>query len=109
MTGETVLAFAKTTQLFRDPIRGEEVLSAMDFERLRGKLLVAFQDVTVDDLTDEQKAAFTSLQDSFVAGSSRLDDLVGKVAPEIDFDWTSIEQSPQRLSDLQGKVVIIEF
>ncbi|MCW5765595.1 MAG: TlpA family protein disulfide reductase [Phycisphaeraceae bacterium] len=82
-------------------------------EPLRGKLVAALK---------AARAKVTGTDDAALASAKRLDGtikmldgplgrgtLVGGPAPEINFAWSSFDQPVSKLSDLKGKVVVLDF
>jgi thiol-disulfide isomerase/thioredoxin len=73
--------------------------------------LAAFRDVTAN-FPDSRAAAVAARQigmmEERIAADQRAADFVGSEAPELDFTWVS-EGEAQTLSDLRGKVVVLDF
>jgi thiol-disulfide isomerase/thioredoxin len=82
-------------QVFENEAKGRELLSVVKKE-YPGTQPAGMVDAVLDQMTRAEKAKATAAN------------LVGKPAPELHFQWSSAE-GVKTLSDLKGKVVILDF
>ncbi|MGL5683207.1 MAG: TlpA family protein disulfide reductase [Marinifilaceae bacterium] len=60
-------------------------------------------------LPDSLKTTKVKEQIEFLNTNYAKGELVGNLAPELDFIWSSSKQQISKLSDLKGKVVVLDF
>lgn len=77
-------------------------------EVVRGRIAAALRAVAVNE-PDRDIASALKDQAAMIDGAFARGELVGHPAPEIEFMWTSDPDGPKKLSDLKGKVVVVDF
>jgi thiol-disulfide isomerase/thioredoxin len=79
-------------------------------DKLRVALLSAM-DSSAPKVTDERVRSRMERTRTYLNGAYAKGTLVNGPAPELDFTWTTFggEGAPKRLSDLKGRVVVIDF
>ncbi len=86
-------------------LEGDSFAQGREALRLR---MVAAMTAARDKAPAEMKA-YLSQRQVFLNGAFARGELVGHVAPALDFTWTSSETPLASLADLRGKVVVLDF
>lgn len=108
LPANTVIAFSEAVENFHAKIKGKQVLAAADFQRLRLKLLTAMHELDAKLLDESEKSRLAATQKYMTQGMSSASQLVGRMAPGLDFAWCSRENWTN-LNNLRGKIVVVDF
>jgi thiol-disulfide isomerase/thioredoxin len=76
-------------------------------EQLRLKAVAALTKIMESD--NEEAKRFAKRELASLEAAPRIAKLVGNMAPELDFTWSSGGETLRNLADLRGKVVILDF
>lgn len=94
-------------------MKGEDAVNARARESLRVRLAdVVHKGVRSIDPSDEKQAALVKRLHrtaTYFDGAYARGQLVGHLAPEIHFTWSSSKTPINTLADLRGKVVVVDF
>ena len=77
-------------------------------EVVRGRIASALRAVAANE-PDRNIVSALKDQAAMIDGAFARGELLDHPAPEIEFMWTSDPDGPKKLSDLKGKVVVVDF
>jgi len=100
-------ALAGMTTVYEKAAASDSDAAKRAAESLRVKSIDALQKVMNGD--DEQANRMAKRELGSLEAAPKIASLVGNVAPELDFTWSSSGESLKHLADLRGKVVVLDF
>jgi thiol-disulfide isomerase/thioredoxin len=95
-----------------DAVSAEEAgTPAAQRERVRTGILAHLDKAMSDASTNDRVKASMTRARAYLDGAYARGELVGHQAPELNFTWTNFsgDNQPTKLSDLKGKVVVLDF
>lgn len=105
LDAERAMALTRYWNLVDNVLTGDD---AEQRELVRDRVAAALREV-LESEKNQDVASGLKEQIAMVDGAFARGELQGHPAPEIDFLWTSDNEGAKKLSDLRGKVVVVDF
>lgn len=99
---------ARAVSVFDAANEEESGISAEKKEEIRTKIVAAL-DAGLSKETDTNIKSSAERSRTYLTGAFAMGKLVNHPAPDMNFKWTSAGIDAKKLSDLKGKVVVVDF